>query len=96
MTVQEAKKIMAVLSATYPQHYKNFDADMANNLITVWASIMAEYPYERVSTGLKRFIETDTKGFPPTPGQVIDKMPTKYELMFEEIAAFETHNYLPG
>ena len=33
---------------------------------------MGDYTYEQVSAGLKIFLASDTKGFPPSPGQVID------------------------
>lgn len=34
--------------------------------------VMGDYTYEQVSAGLKIFLASDTKGFPPSPGQVID------------------------
>lgn len=41
-------------------------------MINTWAAILEDYTYEAASAGLKIFLASDTKGFPPSPGQVID------------------------
>lgn len=65
-----AKKIIASMMVSY-SNYKPTDVDYA---ATVWADMLSEYTYEQVSMGLKMYIKTDTSGFPPAPGQIIDKI----------------------
>lgn len=65
-----ARKIIASMMVSY-SNYKPTDVDYA---ATVWADMLSEYTYEQVSMGLKMYIKTDTSGFAPTPGQIIDKI----------------------
>lgn len=72
MTKQEAGKLIYVIKATYPASFMKFtDADYAN-MIMAWAGLLEDYTYEQASAGLKIYMSGDTKGFPPSPGQVID------------------------
>lgn len=70
MTVQQARKIIAVLMVTYP-NYKPIDTDLA---ATVWADAMNEYTYEQVDIALKMYMRTNTSGFAPAPGQLIEQI----------------------
>lgn len=70
MNLEETKKIMGVIAVTYPT-WKVPDPELA---IRVWQNMLAEYDYKMVGEALKRFIKTDTSGFAPTPGQIIDKL----------------------
>lgn len=68
MTREETKKIIMVITYTYP-NYKPQDLSVA---VDIWADMLSEYPYEQVSVALKTFIATDTSGFAPSIGQLID------------------------
>ena len=92
MTIVEVKKLIAVVTATYPGHYKSFTSDMMQNLVLSWGEIFKDYDYIRASEGLRRFIKSDTNGFPPVPGQIIDKMPSRYEEMLNETLKIDQHN----
>ena len=70
MTREEAKKLIIVITYTYP-NYKPQDLSMA---VDVWAEMLSDYSYEQASNGLKAFITTDTSGFAPSIGQLIDKI----------------------
>lgn len=70
MTVQQARKIIAVLMVTYP-NYKPIDTELA---ATVWSDAMKEYTYEQVDTALKVYIRTNTSGFAPAPSQIIEQI----------------------
>lgn len=70
MTRDEAKKLIIVITYTYP-NYKPQDLSMA---VDIWADMLSEYSYEQAAAGLKAFIATDTSGFAPSIGQIIDKM----------------------
>lgn len=72
MNKTDAKKIVASLLATYT-NYRPPDINAAAN---VWFETMSEYSYEQVNAGLNLYMQSDTKGFPPVPGQIIDKIHT--------------------
>lgn len=72
MTDQEAWKLIYVLKATYPTIFRNYNTLDLDNLVTSWGMVFEDYSYEVVAQGLKVFLASDTKGFPPSPGQVMD------------------------
>lgn len=70
MTVKDARKFIAVLMVAYP-NYKPIDTELA---AITWASIAEEYTYQQVNAALNMYMKTDTSGFAPAPGQLIDKI----------------------
>lgn len=70
MTREETIGILMVIQAAY-QNYRVPDKTVAVNM---WHRALGEYSYEEVSNALDTFIRSDTKGFAPSPGQVIDKI----------------------
>lgn len=72
MTVNDARKIIAVMLVSYP-NFKPIDTEL---MATTWADMLNEYSYEQVSVALKCYITTDTSGFSPSIGQLIDKLKT--------------------
>lgn len=70
MTRDETKKIIMVISASYP----NFKPQDLRMTVDVWHSMLDEYSYIQVSTALKAYIASDTSGFAPSIGQVIELM----------------------
>ena len=70
MLRNETSKMLAVMSIAYPS-YKPQSVTMA---IDLWTSMLNNYSYAEVENALKAYIATDTKGFPPSPGQIIDKL----------------------
>lgn len=75
MTETDSKKIVASLLAAYT-NYKPPDIKAATK---VWLETMREYSYEEVNAGLNIYMQSDTKGFPPVPGQIIEKIHTMAE-----------------
>lgn len=74
MTYGEASKLIMVITAAYPEHYKGMDAERVSALISLWSALLEDYPYAVVSAALRAFMASDTKGFPPVPGQIIDRI----------------------
>ena len=70
MTREETKQVLMIIQATYP-NYKPPDRTIA---INAWTMALEEYPYKAVEIALKAYIKTDTSGFAPSPGQVIQKI----------------------
>lgn len=92
MTQEETAKIVAVVCANYPTSFRNMPRGDLESMIRAWSVTLGEYEYEKVSIGLMRFIKSDKNGFPPVPGQIIDKMPSRYEEMLNEAIKIDQHN----
>lgn len=69
-TDKETRKIIAVLMVAYP-NYKPINIDFT---VSVWADMLSDYSYSEVDMAIKAYISTDTSGFAPAIGQVIDKI----------------------
>ena len=72
MTVIEAKKIIAVMLVSFP----NFKPTDVDSMAETWADILSEYSYSQVSMALKAYIVSDTSGFAPAIGQLVEKIQT--------------------
>lgn len=59
-----------MMQAAFP-NYKPPDKTVAVN---TWFLILSDYPYQQVQMALKAYIVTDTSGFAPRIGQIIDKI----------------------
>lgn len=88
MRLEETKKIIATIMATFPAQYGRFDKMMIDNMISSWAEIFKDYEYPEVNAGLTVFLKTDISGFPPTPAMIIDKI-SKHIKPTNEIAPLE-------
>ena len=77
MTQDETGKILSTILEVYPSFRKdrNIRATQA-----VWARIFANTPYELVEQALLSYIATDTKGFPPPPGALNERIYQAREL----------------
>ena len=72
MTREEVAKLIYVVKATYPRAFSSYtDAD-TKNMLAAWHMVLGHYDYASASKGLRVYLANDTKGFPPSPGQVID------------------------
>lgn len=70
MNVNESKKIIAVMMMSYP-NYNPIDIDKTAKL---FSEVMADYSYMQIDMALRAFIATDTSGFAPSIGQLIEKV----------------------
>lgn len=70
MTRDETKKIIMVISASYP----NFKPQDLRMTVDTWQMMLEEYSYKQVSMAVKAYIASDTSGFAPSIGQVIGLM----------------------
>ena len=74
MTREETWKLIIVLKSAYPKTYERFGEMEFENLCTAFHMCLEEYTYEQAALGLKAFMMTDTKGFPPVAGQIIEQI----------------------
>lgn len=73
MTRDEVKEIIMIMTYTY-SNYKPADITAT---VDTWTAILASYQFEHIRAALHSYILSDTKGFAPTPGQLIDKIPVQ-------------------
>lgn len=72
MSIEECWKLVYVIKSQYPGYYARFTEKDYESMAVGLHLCLEEYTYEQASKGLKAFLKTDTKGFPPTPGQIIE------------------------
>jgi len=72
MTITETKRIIAVIVATYP----NYHPDDIDTTVQIWHEVLEDYSYRQIDNALKRYIKAESKGFAPSIGQIIEKIPT--------------------
>lgn len=70
MTREETKMILMTMQVTYT-NYKIQDKELT---LTVWTEMLSEYSYNQVSNALRAYITSDTSGFAPSIGQIINKI----------------------
>jgi hypothetical protein len=88
MTVQEAAKLVFTIKATYPKYFAKYSKPELDNMINIWARLFRDIPYEKGSIGLEVYLTTETDGFPPSPGQVIDCIQKAEPQSMNEIEAW--------
>lgn len=69
MTRDETKKLIMIICSTYP-NYKPMDL---KDTINVWHFMLSDFEYSEISVALKAYILSDTSGFAPTVGQLVEK-----------------------
>lgn len=72
MTDQEISKMFLMVKAAYPRTFKDYDENMIANYIDAWCMVFKDIPAEQGYAGLKAYLSTETSGFPPSPGQIMD------------------------
>lgn len=67
MTREEVKKIIMVMSSTYPNWHPS---DMTLT-VDAWTLMLEDFSYNQVAAALKAFVLSDASGFAPSVGQLI-------------------------
>ena len=70
MTAEDATKMLAVLKAAYPNHYRGMTKDDAIGTINVWATQFSSMSAFVVFIAVNKHISTVK--FPPTPCEIKD------------------------
>lgn len=70
MTRDETVKIIRIMCDCYP----NYKPSNLSETVDVWNMMLNEYDYSQISTALKTYVHSDTSGFAPSIGQLIDKL----------------------
>ena len=69
MTRDEVKQILAVMMMLY----QNFNPDMSGSMVDVWFAMLKDMDNKAMQQALKWFAESDTSGFAPSVGQLIER-----------------------
>lgn len=80
MNRDETKQIIGVIIASYP-NYKPIDIGLT---VDTWNLMLSDYSFTEVQMALKTFITTDSSGFAPSIGQLIDKIHGTREMVTEQ------------
>ena len=74
MTKKETWAPLLLIKNAYPTSFGKLDNETYENLCTIFSNCLENYPAEIVYKGFLAFYQTDTKGYPPTAGQIIDQI----------------------
>ena len=72
MTREETVKIIRIMCDCYP----NYKPSNLSETVDVWNMMLEEYSYSQISMALKTYVHSDTSGFAPSIGQLLDKLHT--------------------
>ena len=70
MTETEVRKLLAMTQAVYP----NYNPPSREAAVNAWLMCLSEYDNNAVMAAFKAYITTDTSGFAPSIGQLLDKL----------------------
>lgn len=84
MLRDEVKKVIMVITATYPNWRP---ADMSFT-VDAWAAMLSDFTYQQISAALKAFVVSDSTGFAPSVGQLVN-MVDKLENAEGELSEME-------
>lgn len=76
MTVEESAKVLAILKAAYPNHYRDMTKEQATGTINVWASQFVNIPVFVIMLAVNKHISSNK--FPPTVSEVKEKIKSLY------------------
>lgn len=74
MTGKETLQVMAIIRQFYPQYYRDTNREEAQRSAVMWQDMFANDDGSMVYAAVKAFISSDTKGFPPSVGQIREKL----------------------
>lgn len=67
MTKDEMTKLLAVMESVYPNHFKKINH---KDTLAIWLKLFENDNSTIITMAVRAYISTDTKGFPPVPGQI--------------------------
>lgn len=70
MTETEVKQLLAMTQAVYP----SYNPPSREAAVNAWLMCLSEYDNNVVMAAFKAYITTDTSGFAPSIGQLLDKL----------------------
>lgn len=82
-------QLIYITKATYPRAFERFTQADYSNMELAWSMVLGEYSYEQAAMGLRTFLASDSKGFPPSVGQIVECMRKASKRPEDEMLAAE-------
>ena len=73
MKIEETTKIIAYIKTAYPNAWNDKSKEEMQRIIKTWHLSLKDYEYQNIYLATKAYIETDSKGYPPSIGQILNK-----------------------
>lgn len=70
MTKKETGKFLDELAALYPNVIRK-DSDL-KLMLSMWDEALKDYQYDEIHKALQEYFRSDTRGYVPTAGQLIE------------------------
>ncbi len=70
MTKKETAQILFLLKEYYPN---SFESSSLENRVNAWYLVLKDHDYQTIQAAMVAFVATDTKGFMPSVGQLLEK-----------------------
>ena len=70
MNRDETARILSVMSVAFP----NFRPENKAFMLSTWENLLKDFSYEQINYALTAYIRTDTTGFAPSIGQLINQI----------------------
>lgn len=89
MIKDDIAKMIYLVQATYPDHFKGYDKRKTKDMLDAWTMVFEDKDPGQAFKGLRIFLTTESKGFPPSPGQIIDCMNSLEDSLPNEMQAWD-------
>lgn len=70
MTRDETKRIVMLIASSYP----NWNIKDPSATVDAWTFVLDDYKFPHVAAAVKAYILSDTSGFAPSIGQIVDRI----------------------
>ena len=74
MTESEIGRLVYGVRNAYPRFYAKMGAEDFKGMMLAWSMVLGEYEFQLVAQAVKLYLSSDVTGFPPSPGQIVDKI----------------------
>lgn len=74
MTRDEVLQLLGICKRAWPAHYRQMTREEAEGVAALWEAMLCDYEAEIAIAAVKLLIAKDTKGFPPSIGQMIEQI----------------------
>jgi len=74
MIREEVKRLLEIIKINYKQHYNNMSMEDFKNMLDIWSMLLEDNDSVKTFSALKAIITTDANPFPPTIGQLNNKI----------------------
>lgn len=74
MTTIETAKILTILRAAYPNFYKDMTRADTDKIVSLWAEMFSDEPYQLVAAAVKALITSSPNPFPPVIGEIKEQI----------------------